>query len=152
MVAIAGVGAPRAQDGGIDTCTAEGEVFEPATGACYRLSPDAASWPVAQQRCEARSEILVTVGSAAEDAFLDSSFAVSFWIGANDRIVEGRFEWLSDEPFEFSNFIAGDPDNLFGVQDCVEKAAPSGQWQDRACNVQNLFVCERNLQTGASGP
>jgi hypothetical protein len=129
-------------DGGSGACAGEGEALDPVNQACYRLSSQTASWLVARGQCEARGERLVTISSAAENAFLDASFGVTFWIGANDRAAEGRFEWASGEAFDFSDFTVGDPDNLFGLQDCVEKASPSGQWQDRACNVQNPFVCE----------
>lgn len=134
-------GAATADGGGV-ACSADGEVFEPITGVCYRLSNETASWFGARDACAARGELLVSITSAAEDAFLDQNIDGAFWIGASDRSVEGRFDWVSGELFDFSDFLLGDPDNLFGVQDCVERDSPSGQWQDRACNVQNRFVCE----------
>jgi hypothetical protein len=132
-------------DGGIGACAGQGELLDAVNRACYRLSNQTESWLVARGQCEARGESLVTISTAAENAFLDAGFGVTFWIGANDREVEGLFEWASGEPFEFSDFLVGDPDNLFGVQDCVEKIPSGGQWQDRACNVQNLFVCEASF-------
>lgn len=132
-------------DGGIGGCAGDGELLDAVNQVCYRLSTETASWPVARGQCEALGERLVTISSAVENALLDAGFGVTFWIGANDRAVEGRFEWESGEPFDYSDFVNGDPDNLLGVQDCVEKSSPSGQWQDRACYVENLFVCEASV-------
>jgi Lectin C-type domain len=134
----------NAGDAGTDAdCAGENELFEPQAGVCYRVSANAAPWGAAQRACAFEGGNLLTITSASEDAWLAASFPITFWIGANDRAVEGRFEWDSGDLFAFSNFDAGEPNNLFRAQDCVEKVAPSGRWHDRDCNVQNRFVCER---------
>lgn len=75
---------------------------------------------------------LVTVTSAAEDAFLRQTFE-SFlqirdfpnwlpgdfaWIGLTDELAEGQYQWITGEAFSYSNWASTEPNNL-GDEDFV---------------------------------
>ncbi|XP_058443100.1 uncharacterized protein LOC131425318 isoform X3 [Malaya genurostris] len=93
----------------------------------------------------------------------------AYWIGASDRTLEGDFRWSDNLPFTYSNWFPGwvqqgnynrqPNDDGFSEQDCVEirrqfqtppstpasgsSLAVSYMWNDRDCETQNLFLCER---------
>ncbi len=132
-----------------DPCASENDAVDPSSGICYSLSRASVSWFAARAACAADAAGLVTISSADVEAFLVERFGVTFWTGANDRAVEGQFEWDSGAAFDFSSFDVDEPNNLFGVQDCVENVASGGGWHDRECGVRNRFVCERAGSNGA---
>lgn len=111
-------------------------------GSCYALSRAPLSWTAALAACEDWGGSLVSITSEAEDVLLGTALSGTVWIGANDRQTEGTFVWANADPFELAAFAPGEPDNTFGIQDCIERRA-DGLWNDRACSVQNVFVCER---------
>jgi hypothetical protein len=60
---------------------------------------------------------LATITSAAENAFVTGLLPLSptdrshFWIGANDAALEGTYVWVSGEPFVYTNWWGGEPNN-----------------------------------------
>uniref|UniRef100_K1PKW8 Brevican core protein n=1 Tax=Magallana gigas TaxID=29159 RepID=K1PKW8_MAGGI len=68
------------------------------------------------------------------------------WIGGNDRETEGNFTWeTSNTPFIYVNWDGINPDNKYDFSkpvDCVDMFY-NGQWNDRPCNFQASFICER---------
>lgn len=113
-------------------------------GSCYTLSRAPSSWSAALAACVDWGGSLVSINSETESDWLAAKVDGTIWIGANDRLREGTFGWANGDAFQFELFAAGEPDNTFGVQDCVERRVDSS-WNDRACNVENPFVCERPL-------
>ncbi len=93
---------------------------------------------------------LVTVTSAAEDAFLRLSFegliqtdffggpAGDFvWIGLTDIASEGSYQWITGESFSYSNWAPPEPNNLgdedYGVlwrRDYRDGFGPRWSWND----------------------
>ena len=112
--------------------------------SCYAVSREPRSWSAALAACLDWGGSLVSINTPGEDAALGSLLSGSIWIGANDRAREGVMTWANADPFQFERFAAGEPDNTFGVQDCVERRADS-TWNDRACSVSLFFACERPL-------
>ena len=68
--------------------------------------------------------------------------AVYFWIGAEDRVVEGQYHWTSDGSLvNFTNWRFDQP-NDYSSQDCIT-INPQGFWNDRWCfNDERLFICQ----------
>jgi hypothetical protein len=117
-------------------------------------------WTTARDNCEVWSYALVTVSDAAEDAWL-SATAVTYgdgywWTGANDRSAEGAWGWVSGEPWTYSNFCSGEPNNSHGrecvpdsEEDCgVLSWGSGGCWNDYPCGCSSSqgepyrFICE----------
>jgi hypothetical protein len=93
---------------------------------------------------------LVTITTAAEDAFLRAAFEsqlrVDFlpgdsgdfaWLGLTDAAREGDYRWITGEPFTFSNWAPPEPNNL-GDEDYIhlwrrdygDGAGPRWSWND----------------------
>jgi VCBS repeat-containing protein len=78
---------------------------------------------------------LVTITSAAEEEFLTSGL-LSNWvenpvfIGLTDRAVEGDFRWITGEPLTYTNWNAGEPDDVGPGQDYSHLGRyPDGKWR-----------------------
>jgi hypothetical protein len=138
---LADAGSPA--PGALEGCIMRPEA-DTGAGSCYAISPEPSTWSRALVACAGWGGSLVSINSSAESDWLTATVDVTIWIGANDRQREGTFVWSNGDPFQFELFAAGEPDNTFGVQDCVERRVDSS-WNDRVCSVENPFVCERLL-------
>ncbi len=85
---------------------------------------------------------LATVTSAAENAFLASQFQSSLppsgsaWIGLADDSRIGDWTWVTGEPFSYSNWAAGEPNNP-GVEDWAgytNGETPAWSWNNFEIN------------------
>uniref|UniRef100_A0A674IUI9 C-type lectin domain-containing protein n=1 Tax=Terrapene triunguis TaxID=2587831 RepID=A0A674IUI9_9SAUR len=63
------------------------------------------------------------------------------YIGINDIQTEGSFKYLNGEAIGYSNWAPGEPNNVGGIEDCVE-VYPDGRWNDKSCNDKRLIICE----------
>jgi cysteine-rich repeat protein len=123
----------------------DGFAIDPDTGHCYvSFQGGTTSWYQANDACNFLFGTLVNITSAAEDALVHSIQGPdSPWIGGHDINIEGSFEWFSGEPFEYTHFAPGEPDNAFGNQDCLHLGNAAGEWSDFDCftNVAG-HICE----------
>lgn len=86
----------------------------------FLLTPD--TWTNSQAQAVALGGNLVTISDAAENQWVVDRFsnyggiARPLWIGLTDRDNEGNFQWVSGEPFNFSNWnlASGEPNNSGG--------------------------------------
>lgn len=120
-------------------------------GHWYALTSGAQNWTEAEAEAVVQRGHLVSVNSAAEQAFLEQAFLRGpnrlrpLWIGLNDAAVEGQFAWSSGEPVTFTHWFSGEPndfDSRFGSEDFVtlnwhfadDPVSPSryGRWNDNA--------------------
>lgn len=90
----------------------------------YEVTASPSNWTTAELAAVANGGHLVSINSADEQAFINSTFLTGFfsnhplWIGLNDALVEGSFVWSSGEAFIYDNFHAGEPNNS-GNEDYV---------------------------------
>ncbi len=129
-------------------CNAEGEkIRSDATGHFYRVYKTKKTWSDARSSCEKAGGYLVTVTSAEERDFLQNRFFAgsrqSFWAGATDSEAEGQWRWLTGEPFDFSDWRKGEPNDEKG-EDCLEMPVYFDyQWNDVPdAAKRNCYVCE----------
>lgn len=87
---------------------------------------------------------LVTVNSAAENAFLVDTFVLNghqtdpLWIGLNDAASEGNFVWTSGQPVTYTNWYQFEPNNDLRTEDwatlnwlvAVGESTNHGAWND----------------------
>lgn len=82
---------------------------------------------------------LVTITSAAEQAFIDTNFgnAGFYWLGASDAASEGTWEWIAGPETGqllsagYDNWAQNEPNNFVGVEDhAVGNWNSLGQWND----------------------
>lgn len=73
------------------------------------------SWKLANTFCQAAGGHLATVTSEREKAVIeklleDAPFS-EYWIGATDADWEGGWQWVTGEPFDWTDWDSGQPDN-----------------------------------------
>ena len=93
-------------------------IRNPANGHYYQRIDVTMSWPKAKTYCETRGGYLATVTSAQENNFIYQNFAQDHvcWLGATDEVKEGEWKWVTGEPFAFTKWFAGEPNNKGGVE------------------------------------
>lgn len=97
--------------------------------AYYVSNNTVTNWNVADADARLRGGHLATITSAAEQAIISQVNYRSF-IGLI-RPVSGvnNFAWVTGEPFGFTNWFPGEPNNLGGSED-VGEVFIGGQWND----------------------
>jgi hypothetical protein len=145
-------GAPDAAAGPADAAPApdapapcaEGQAraVDPVTGGCYMLFTGGSAWYDAKAACEnmlPRAH-LVTI-SDLEEGTLVAGLAGGGepWIGLNDVVREGTYGWVTGEPFAFTQWASGEPNN---TGDCVR--LQGGRWADLDCSALRPYLCERD--------
>jgi hypothetical protein len=150
-VATAGAGA--------FTITLDAPVFNPANGSYYRLVNGLLDWQSASAAAQASNwqgtaGHLATITSQAELDFILMNVTPSRpWIGLfhntsapNYSEPANGWEWVTGEPFVFSNWAPGEPNNNSGsggAEDYCELFA-NGQWNDAELNhaFTNQYLVE----------
>ncbi|XP_033096975.1 uncharacterized protein LOC117101192 isoform X3 [Anneissia japonica] len=111
---------------------------------------EAMTWDNGQVHCESMQAHLVTITSVDEEEFVRDLFSgciFSFWIGYNDKIMEGNWEWVTGEPKVFEDWIGGEPSNQ--EEDCAFLFAyctfsgMADHWDDQQCDRPMATVCEK---------
>ena len=109
----------------------------------YALTTLAGTWQQTRAAAQALGGELASVTSLAENQFLTDTFAVgangslkTFWMGLTDEVVEGTFVWTNGDPFVFSNWAVGEPNNFnnedYGLLNAVRFGGAPGTWNDGA--------------------
>ncbi len=132
---------------------------DPASGTCYASFDDElTTFSAAQTACVASGGHLATITSSAEQARVATvqNSAQNPWIGATDQAVEGTFSWVRQEPFNYTHFAPGQPDDALGDEDCLHLlgGADVGLWADTNCAATTLVtgrVCELAANTCGDG-
>ena len=105
----------------------------PANGHQYQFIDQPRTWTDAVAASSAMGGHLVTIASQQENEFAAALRTANTytWIGATDRRSEGTWEWVTGEPFTFTNWNAGEPNNM-GEEDFAhfEPWSPTGVWND----------------------
>lgn len=90
----------------------------------YRVIDDLLTWQEAKSACETAGGHLATITSAEEQSFISaitkSSGKNFYWLGGTDENSEGTWSWITDEPWEYENWLIGQPDNESDIDQNVE--------------------------------
>ncbi len=139
-------------------------VFNPANGHYYELVQSGIiTWANANTAANAASPTtpmptnftghLVTITDQGENDFVGNLSDEDFrpWIGLTDETVEGTFQWVTGEPFVYSNWSPGEPS---GDGDHVEFFASNEKWNDIAASnkVTASYVIEYESTTSPVPP
>lgn len=123
-------------------CDAAHEHHDPLTHHCYWVTVNRADWDIIRQECVDASADLATVTSDAELSFVLPIIVRDTYLGGHDRTVEGTWQWVTGEPWSYSNWADGEPNNTGGIEDCAEIHV-NGEWNDCPCGTDNPALCER---------
>ncbi len=113
-----------------------GWILNPANGHYYKeFVVPGHTWHGAVAEAAAMGGYLACIADAAENQWLETTFPPrgnqqDTFLGGTDENQEGVWEWITGEPWTYTNWQAGEPNNSYGGEDYLEWA---GSWND----VQN---------------
>jgi hypothetical protein len=90
-------------------------------GHAYGSERKTTDWTSAEKAAVKRGATLVTITSAEEQAFVASRFLIGadsttvYWIGCTDEAAEGTWQWVTGEPFSYTNWKGGEPSGWDGA-------------------------------------
>ncbi|MEM6452889.1 MAG: LamG-like jellyroll fold domain-containing protein, partial [Cyanobacteria bacterium P01_D01_bin.105] len=116
-------------------------------GSLYLLT-QRASWHDAQAQAELWDGNLVTINSAAEEAWIQQTFGTTeaqLWIGLTDETTEGQFEWVSGENVNYTNWAPGEPNNMGGQDYGSLHLRGNQQWDDQPSGWNKKGIIEIEL-------
>uniref|UniRef100_A0A3B5KBC0 C-type lectin domain-containing protein n=1 Tax=Takifugu rubripes TaxID=31033 RepID=A0A3B5KBC0_TAKRU len=127
---------------------------------CYLFSNDTKTWLEANAFCLDIGKLffLIILMSFFFQLWLRTQIGADiFWIGLNDQVVEGTWEWSDGTTYiEYLFWMQGQPDDWGGAEDCVQVVGYSnGHWNDENCNVKRKYICKhvnRKCQIPAHRP
>jgi uncharacterized repeat protein (TIGR02543 family) len=119
------------------------------------------TWAQAKAHAETQGGTLATFANQDEwnlamqsigsDALLDVG---GLWIGATDEVVEGTWAWVTGEPFVFTLWETGQPDNSNNSDYAAvagDLGGTSGKWYDyRATTNRDGYILESGYSTNPS--
>ncbi len=120
-------------------------------GHYYKLFDATTGWKEARKRCQGMGGYLACVTDEAEFQFVMSllqgkgSGPDCCWVGATDEAAEGRWEWITGEPFSWKNIDAGENrgENCLNIRISAKRFE---DYPDRGEFVgKQMFLCEWEL-------
>uniref|UniRef100_A0A3B5PWD5 C-type lectin domain-containing protein n=1 Tax=Xiphophorus maculatus TaxID=8083 RepID=A0A3B5PWD5_XIPMA len=109
---------------------------------CYFFSTDTKTWTEANAYCIEQGSNLMSIQDIQERVrgFNTHDCKVKiFWIGLNDLVIEGVWEWSDGK---YIRWNAGNPDDYFG-EDCLSILINDGYWNDDNCQNKRGYICKR---------
>ncbi|KAH1168907.1 hypothetical protein KIL84_013497, partial [Mauremys mutica] len=118
-------------------------------GSCYFLITDQkVTWNTAARAC--REQYLGSLASVVSKQHMQWLWGFSgrkpFWIGFNDQVSPGHWEWHGGEPVTFTNWRRSPSRLSKQGKNCV-LVQRRGKWQAKDCRKGNRhnYVCSRKL-------
>ncbi len=114
-------------------------------GHSYQRFENTVSWTEAQTYCESQSGYLATITSKEEKIFIFLQLGTIglVWLGGTDAGHEGTWSWVTNEPWNYSNWDEGEPNNGYGNENYLLMNY-YGTWNDMSLDNRLWFVCEWN--------
>ncbi|XP_043921443.1 macrophage mannose receptor 1-like [Protopterus annectens] len=84
-------------------------------------------------------EVTVTTRTISSSCY----YSHRYWIGLNLINPSEGFAWSDNSPVIFTEWAYGEPNNLNGVELCVEfKPLITSFWKDKNCELYNDWICQ----------
>ena len=84
---------------------------------------------------------LASIHTAQVNAFIAVLGGLGAYVGGTDAASEGTFVWTDGSPFDFTNWLGGEPNNSGDGEDCLQINDSLGGWNDVPCGGAH-FVCK----------
>lgn len=123
-------------------CEAPWQHHDPVGDRCYWQGRMERTWASAEARCVDLGGHLVAIDSAYELGFLAEWIESDVWIGGTDGVEEGVFVWTNEQPWSFTLWKDGEPDDK---GDCVMLDRRSDSlpvFDCRPCTEKRSYICE----------
>ncbi|KAG9486701.1 hypothetical protein GDO78_006860 [Eleutherodactylus coqui] len=121
--------------------------WTPHDSSCYKhITEQKATWITAARICrEQHHARLVDIFSKQQmDWLWNFSGRKSFWIGLNDRVNNGKWEWSNGEKAAYSNWKRSPPRRSRKGRNCVS-VQKKGKWQVKNCRKTYYYICSKNM-------
>lgn len=113
-------------------------IQNPGNGHWYQRVDNTMPWHAAKSFCESIGGYLATITSQEENDFVYGNLASNSpqwcWLGATDEEQDGVWKWVSGEPWSYTNWANGEPNNCSGIEDYLIYFTPpyarAGGWND----------------------
>lgn len=106
---------------GVKILDVQDEDADSARFSRYEVFNEAVTWKQAKTRCEELGGHLATITSEKEyNAILNmlpKNERHLYGLGATDSESEGKWKWITGEPFIFTKWHKGEPNDEFGQED-----------------------------------
>ena len=104
------------------------------------------NWLDAQSSCVIWGGDLTSITTERENNYLNTIIpdtVSNFWIGLNDRDVEGTYTWIDNSALSFTNWTSGSqPSSSVNHSSCVQVS--NGVWESVNCETTtDAFLCKR---------
>ena len=113
----------------------------------YKYIKGLFTWSQAKSDAEYRGGMLASITKETENKkiskILDDNKA---WIGGNDSDFEGRWNWVSGEPFKFENWAKNRPLKNGNSEDFLE-IQKDGKWNDTQKTIKQGYILETKIKT-----
>lgn len=119
-------------------------------GSAYQIYTESVTWEEAKTRCEEMGGHLASITSAEEQSFIEelNSGSARLWIGGY-RDDDHNWFWVTGEPWEYTHWAAGEPNNSRNVVSNENRVAVwPKEWNDLNENnksEQRGFICEWDM-------
>ncbi len=127
------------------------QVVDSSTGHMYIIVTAATTWPEAEADAESRGGTLATITSQHEQDFIASHAASAggvLFIGATDEGHEGVWQWVTGEPWAYSNWFSGEPNNGGSRENVAVLSSELGyRWNDVALDKRHGYIIEIDTTT-----
>jgi len=133
---------------------------DPGTGQLYQRIDAQITWHDARDACLASSGYLATITSQAENDFVFTSVGVlgqDHWLGATEELVEGTWVWVTGEPWSYTNWGTGQPNNFGEDQDYLSFwYNEASKWNDQSSVIPLPrpnwgYICEWDPECRITG-
>nr|XP_046265197.1 macrophage mannose receptor 1-like [Scatophagus argus] len=127
----------------------------PYNGHCFHLHRPLQTWSEAQKECRKEGGDLVSIRNVEDQSFVISQLGYAstdeLWIGLNDIMTEGLFDWSDHSTVTFTSWEYGKPTISTDAEDCVLITGENGNWADRSCDEKHGFICMKQSTTERTG-
>lgn len=102
-------------------------------GKRYKLIDTKMTWNDSKAYCESNGGYPATITSEDENLFvydnLTKTSGYYCWYGGTDKNAEGTWEWITGEPWDYTDWLPGQPDDN-GNEDYLHAHSSSKGWND----------------------
>ncbi|MDR1639066.1 MAG: S-layer homology domain-containing protein [Clostridiales bacterium] len=127
----------------------------PYNGHLYGVYDTVMDWRQAKSYCESIGGHLITITSQDEQDFFNDTLAdltsrELHWVGATDEVEEGVWKWVSGEPFDYSNWLRGQPDDSWEDENFINLIAKDTYWYSQEVGKWIDVIVRGNINTDIS--
>lgn len=123
-------------------------------GACYSVSKTTGNIFESADNCAQVDSALAAIESEAENRWvfeylrIHGKSSADMWIGLNDVVQEGVYQWLDGTNSTFTAWGSGSPNNYGSYQHCaIIDVSTMGKWNDWVCSDKFYALCKHKQNT-----